>query len=286
MDRLRHDIRFALRSFAKNPGFTAVVVMTLALGIGANAAIFGLLDQVMFRLLPVQDRAPAGRARRPGPVQRPRRRRSRSTLTPMSQPMFEGLRDHNTVFSGVLAHWPTAVHFSIGAQTETRRTPTSSPAPSSPCSGSFPRAGRLLGPEDDRTPGAHPVVVLGHRFFERALRRRPAGSSAAASRINGHPMTIVGVAPAGFHGVEVGGASRPLRPARHADAGPAHLAADHGDWRSRWLTVMARLKDGVSVEQATASVNVVYAQLLQEDVKTLGRSPRSERTQAASSPRS
>ena len=99
--------------------------------------------------------------------------------------------------------------------------------------------------------------------------------------VNGHPMTVVGVAPPGFHGVEVGGADRPLRSPGHAAPGPPDLAPTHGDWRSRWITVIARLKDGVTVEEARASVNVLYAQLLQEDAKTRPVSPRSERTKAA-----
>src|SRR5688572_4397864 len=101
MDRLRHDVRFALRSFAKNPGFTAVVVITLALGIGANAAIFGLLDQVMFRLLPVKDPHRLVVLDAPGPFSG-RMSSQSETLVPMSQPMYENIRDHNTVFSGVL----------------------------------------------------------------------------------------------------------------------------------------------------------------------------------------
>src|SRR5688572_15747633 len=200
MDHLRHDVRFALRSFAKNPGFTAVVVVTLALGIGANAAIFGLLDQVLFRLLPVADAERLVVIDAPGPFSG-RVSSQSETLTPVSQPMYEGLRQHNTVFSGVLAHWTTEVHLSIGAQTETVDTDLVS-GTFFPVLGLVPAAGRLLGPEDDRTPGAHPVVVLGHRFF----LERFGGDRQAVGRsvsINGHPMTIVGVAPPGFHGVEV-----------------------------------------------------------------------------------
>ena len=113
METLRQDVRFALRSFAKSPGFTSVVVMTLALGIGANAAIFGLMDQVMFRLLPVRDPGRLVILDAPGQFSG-RTSMQSDNLTPISLPMYEGLRDHNTVFSGLLAHWLTPVHFADG----------------------------------------------------------------------------------------------------------------------------------------------------------------------------
>jgi predicted permease len=272
METLRQDVRFALRSFAKSPGFTAVVVLTLALGIGANAAIFGLMDQVMLRLLPVKD--PARLVVVDGPGQFSGRTSTQSnTLTPISLPMYEGLRDHNTVFSGMLAHWLTPVYLAYGAQTEN--------ADADLVSGTYfgtlglaPAAGRLLGPDDDRTPGAHPVLVLGHRFFQSRFGGDP-GVVGRTLRINGHPMTIVGVAPAGFHGVEVGSAVDVFIPIAMQPQVLPHWRPVHGDWRSRWLTVMARLRDGVSVEQARAGINVLYAQLLQEDAKGLtGKSER------------
>src|SRR5215208_6459434 len=111
MDRLRHDVRFAFRSFLKNPGFTAVIAVTLALGIGANAAIFGLMDQVLFRPLPVEDAGRLVLLDAPGAFSG-RTSTQSDTLTPLSEPMFHGLREHNTVFSGVLAHWPTDVNVS------------------------------------------------------------------------------------------------------------------------------------------------------------------------------
>ena len=278
MDRLRHDVRFALRSFAKNPGFTAVVVITLALGIGANAAIFGLLDQILFRLLPVRDAQRLVVLDAPGPFSG-RTSNQSETLTPLSQPMYEGIRDHNKVFSGVLAHWPTAVHFSTGPQTETVNTDLVS-GTYFPVLGLLPAAGRLLGPEDDRAPGGHPLVVLGHRFFQARFAGDPQVVGRSVS-INGHPMTVVGVAPPGFHGVEVGGASDIFVPlAMQAQVLPT-WPPTHGDWRSRWLTVMARLGDRVEMDEARASVNVLYAQLLQEDAKTRPVNPRTERTRAA-----
>ena len=275
MDRLRHDVRFALRSFARNPGFTAVVVMTLALGIGANAAIFGLLDQILFRLLPVHDPARLVVLHTPGPFSG-RMSSQSDTLVPMSQPMFENIRDHNTVFSGVLAHWATAVHFSNGRNTETVNTDLVS-GTYFPVLGLVPAAGRLLGPEDDRTPGAHPVVVLGHRFFQDRFRGDAQAIGKSVS-INGHPMTIVGVAPAGFHGVEVGGASDLFIPLAMQTQVLPTWEPTKGVWRTAWLTAMARLKDGVSLEEAGASVNVLYSQLLQEDIKTIKTSPRFEKT--------
>ena len=272
METLRQDVRFALRSFAKSPGFTAVVVLTLALGIGANAAIFGLMDQVMLRLLPVKD---AGRLiLLDGPGQFQGRTSTQSEiLTPLSLPMYEGLRDHNTVFSGMLAHWPAPVYFASGSQTEN--------ADADLVSGDYfgtlglvPAAGHLLGPDDDRTPGGHPVVVLGYRFFQ----SRFGGDASAvgrAVRVNGHPMTIVGVAPAGFHGVEVGNEVDLFVPIAEQPQVLPHWKPVHGDWRSRWLTVLGRLRDGETVEQARAGINVLYAQLLQEDAKGVtGKSQR------------
>ena len=266
MEMLRQDVRFALRSFAKSPGFTSVVVMTLALGIGANAAIFGLMDQVMFRLLPVRDPGRLVVLDAPGQFSG-RTSTQSSTLTPLSLPMYEGLRDHNAVFSGMLAHWFTPVHFADGPQTQN--------ADADLVSGTYfgvlglaPAVGRLLGPDDDRTPGAHPVVVLGHRFFESRFGGDPAVLGRSI-RINGHPMTVVGVAPAGFHGVEVGSSVDLFIPiAMQAQVLP-HWKPVHGDWRSRWLTVMGRLRDGVTLDEARAGVSVVYAQLLQEDAKSL-----------------
>jgi predicted permease len=278
MDRLRHDIRFALRSFTKNPGFTAVVVLTLALGIGANAAIFGLMDQVLFRLLPVADAKRLVVLDAPGPFSG-RTSSQSNTLTPLSQPMYEGLRDHNTVFSGVLAHWPTGVHFSTGAQTENVNADLVSGTYFSVL-GLSPAVGRLLGPDDDRTPGGHPVVVLGYRFFQARFAGDPQVVGRSVS-INGHPMTVIGVAPPGFHGVEVGGASDIFVPLAMQTQVLPTWKPTHGDWRSRWLTVMARLEDGVSADEARASINVLYAQLLQEDAKTRPVTPQHERGKAA-----
>jgi predicted permease len=278
MDGLRHDIRFAFRSFAKNPGFTAVVVITLALGIGANAAIFGLLDQVLFRLLPVAAPSRLVVLDAPGPFSG-RSSSQSETLTPLSQPMFEGLRDHNTVFSGVLAHWATAVHLSIGPLTETVNTDLVS-GTYFPVLGIVPAAGRLLGPEDDRVPGGHPVVVLGHRFFKERFGGDPQAIGRSVT-INGHPMTIVGVAPQGFYGVEVGGASDLFVPLAMQTQVLPTWKPTRGDWRTRYLTVMARLEDGVGVEEARASINLLYAQMLQEDVKTVKTSPRFERGRPA-----
>jgi predicted permease len=278
MERLRHDVRFALRSFLKTPGFTAVVVATLALGIGANAAIFGLMDQVLFRLLPVTKPERLVVLDAPGPFTG-RTSTQSDALMPLSQPMYENLRDRNDVFSGVLAHWAAAVHLSIGPRTELVNTDLVS-GTYFQVLGLTPAAGRLLGPEDDRTPGAHPVAVLGHRFFQ----ERFGGDASAVGRtvgVNGHPMTVVGVAPEGFNGIEVGRSPDLFVPlAMQVQVLPTWKPT-HGDWRSRWLTVMARLKDGVSMDEASARINVLYAQLLHEDAKTRPATARAERTKQA-----
>ena len=201
MDDLGQDLKFSLRALAKNPVFTLVVVLTLALGIGANTAIFSLMDQVLLRPLPVKEPGRLVVLSGPGPFSGSSHSNS-NTLTPFSHPMFEGLRDQNTVFDGVLAHWGAPVHLTVGKQTDN--------VSGGLVSGTFfqvlglaPAVGRLFTPEDDRTPGGHPVVVLSHGFWTRRFGGDPNVVGQTVG-VNNEPMTIVGVAPAGFHGVEVG----------------------------------------------------------------------------------
>src|SRR5262249_20976175 len=158
----------------------------LALGIGANSAIYGLMDQVLLRPLPVQRPDRLVVLDTPGPWSG-HSQSEYNNLTPMAQPMYDGLRDQATVFSGVLAQWQTDVHLRVGERTEN--------VDASLVSGTFfpvlglrPELGRLFGPEDDRTPGGHPIVVIADRFF----RDRMGGDASVLGRtveINGHPMT-------------------------------------------------------------------------------------------------
>jgi predicted permease len=264
MDDLRQDLRFALRTLAKNPGFTLVVVLTLALGIGANTAIFTLMDQVMLRALPVREPERLVVLDGPGAFSGSTHNHSDS-LTPLSHPMFERLRDQNTVFAGVLAHFTAPLHLTVGPQTDNVNGDL--------VSGTFfdvlgvrPAAGRLFTAEDDRTRGAHPIVVLGHGFWTRRFAADPKIVGQAVS-VNSHPMTVVGVAGPGFHGVEVGESVDVYVPLMMQAQVLPTWQRGLGDWRTRWLTVMARLKDGVSIESARAGIGVLYSQLLQEDLQ-------------------
>src|SRR4051812_35992251 len=165
MDDLRLDLRQALRSFTKNPAFTAVVVVTLGLGIGANTAIFSLMDQILVRMLPVRQPERLVLLDAPGPFSG-RMSSHYNTFMPLSHAMYERLRDANTVFDGMLAEYPTSVHIAAGGQTEDVRGDL--------VSGTYfetlglrPVAGRLFTREDDRVAGAHPLVVLSHGYWTR-----------------------------------------------------------------------------------------------------------------------
>jgi predicted permease len=258
------DVRFAARTLRKNMGFAAVVVATLAIGIGANAAIFGLIDQLMLRPLPVERPERLVVLDAPGPYSG-HTANSSNTLTPLSHPMFEGLRDHAPGFAGVLAFRDVGAHLTAEGGTDSVAATLVS-GTYFPVLGLRPALGRLLGPEDDRTPGGHPVVVLSHHLF----RTRFAGDTSVVGRamqVNGHPMTVVGVAPAGFTGLEVGQPTDLFVPLAMEPQVLSTWRPVLGSWRSRWLTVMARLRDGETRSTAEASANVVYAQLLQEDLK-------------------
>src|ERR1700745_1882192 len=148
------DLKYALRTLRRTPGFTVVAVLTLALGIGANTAIFTLLDQVLLRLLPVKD-----------PQQlvlltmRGRHYGSNWGGNAISHPMFRDFREHNQVFSDMFCRFPNSASLSFGQQAERVSVELVSGTYFSTL-GVIPAMGRLLTPEDDIVPMGHPYVVL------------------------------------------------------------------------------------------------------------------------------
>jgi MacB-like periplasmic core domain len=183
LDELLHDVGYAVRTLANKPGFTSVAVLTLALGSGANAAIFSIFNQALLRPLPVP--APDHLVNLSSPGPRPGRTSTSGTFRPddvFSYPLFRDLEREQRVFTGIAAHRDFAAHVSYESQPSNEEGRL--------VSGSYfpvlaiqPALGRLLGPEDDRTRAAHPVVALSHRDCGRRQERaiQPIEERAAAT---------------------------------------------------------------------------------------------------------
>src|ERR1041385_5347512 len=258
------DIRYALRMLAKSPAFASVVVLTLALGIGANAAIFSLLDQVLLQRLPVANPQQLVVLSAYEPKDGP------DLDSSFSFPMYQDLRDRNAVFSGVIARGGTQMNVTYGDQTERVRGEL--------VSGNFfdvlgvkPWSGRFFTQDDDRTPGAHPVAVLSYAFWESRFNKDP-NLIGKTILVNEHPLTVLGVTPPGFYGLDLSNnpdvrvplmmtpVFNPLPPTRLTSR------------RHQWLSVMARIKAGITPEQAQASLAVTYQQIRQMEADQLSAS--------------
>jgi predicted permease len=265
MDALWDDLKRSLRTLARNPGFTVVVVATLGLGIGANTAIFSLLDQVLLRSLPVEK--PEELVLLDGPGVNMGARFGEQMF---SYPMYRDFRDENQVFSGVIARY--GIPLSLVHEGQSER------AAGELVSGNFfevlgvkAAAGRTLQASDDVTPGAHPVAVLSHGFWQRRFGADP-GVVGGTLSVNGHPFTMVGVAAAGFHGVEVGASPDLFLPiAMKAVATPTWNELENR--RFSWLNVLARLRPGVSREQAAAGMQVLYRQINEKEIEQMPGAP-------------
>jgi predicted permease len=272
LDQIASDLRFAGRMLVKNPGFSAVIVLTLGLGIGANTAIFTLLDQVMLRPLPVE--SPQELVLLDGPGIFAGHTENDHTF---SYPMYRELRDRGAdAFSGLIARYPADA--TLGWRGRTERVQVEA------VTGNYfdvlgvrPALGRAFTPDDDRTPGGHPLVMLTHGFWSRRFASDP-GLLGQTLSLNGQPMTVIGVTPASFQGVEVGRVVDVFLPVT-MKAALTPTWDELLDWRSRWLNVFGRVPRGRTPEQATAAINVVYAQALQEDVKTLAHFSAERRAQ-------
>jgi predicted permease len=258
----RMDLRYALRTLRATPGFTLVVIVTLALGIGANTAIFSLTDQVLLRRLPVKSPDELVLFENPGAFAG--RQFNDNTF---SFPMYRDFRDSNTVFSGIAARFPTPLTLLDGDHGGAAERVNGELISGNYFDVLGVRAvvGRTLTPDDDRVPGAHPVAVLSHNYW----MRRFGGDASVLNRVvtvNGHPFTIVGVAEPGFTGIAVGESPDIMVPIMmKAEMTPTWNDLDNR--RSRWLTLVARLKPGVDMQRAEASMNVLYRQINEQEVK-------------------
>ena len=240
------DLRYAVRKFRKSPGFTVVVVLTLALGIGVNAAIFSLVDQLLLWSVP---------ARKPN-----RLVKIEGTFS-SSYPFFCAYRDLNQVFDGVLA---SSDNLAAGIR------PVGAPAVEighvEYVSGGYfqilgigSAAGRVITPSDDGAPGGSPVAVLSYRFWQ----RRFAGDVRVIGRelaVNTYPLEIVGVAEKGFGGLfnrDEPDVFIPLAMYPATTPSARHL------WNTtsmNWLSTVARLRPGISFQQAQAGMRVLWSQ--------------------------
>jgi predicted permease len=255
------DLRYALRMLRKHPSFTFVAVLTLALGIGANAAIFSFTDAVLLQSLPVKDPSQLTTIAAKDPTS------GSDANNSFSYPMYQDLRDKNDVFSGVLARGGAQMNVSYDGRNDRVRGEL--------VSGNYfevlgvrPWAGRLFTQDDDRTPSAHPVAVLSYGFWERRFGR-DLSVVGKTILVNEHPLTVIGVSPPGFYGIELSGNADVRVPLMMT---PVYNPIPSTRLQSRnfqWLTLMARRKDGVTLAQAEGALEVLYRQIREGEAQQL-----------------
>ncbi|MGO9336957.1 MAG: ABC transporter permease [Terracidiphilus sp.] len=275
MNSLLQDIRYALRQLRKSPAFTITVIVTLALGIGANAAVFTLFDQVLLRMLPVEKPKELVRFEWSGDFEGSTSSFGGDQTNYFSYPMYKDLRDQNQVFTSVLAADKTYVGVSWHnlAENEDAEIVTGNYFQTL---GLKPALGRLLTQQDDTAKNANPVAVLSYDYW----RTRFAASRdivGQAVLINGHPFTILGVAPQSFDSAIGGyrpGVFLPISMVEIAKPSviPRKNLENH---HSIWLTLVARLKTGVTASQAEASLGPLWHSLRAYELTTYNS--RSER---------
>lgn len=260
------DVRYSLRGFVKRPAFAAIVIVTLAVGIGVNVAMYAIFHGMVLRPIP-DAHAPQGLVNLAAPGPGLKQGSTSCTLAGdcedvFSYPMFRDLERLQQPFTAIAAHFMIETNLAFDGETSSGTGVL--------VSGSYfgtlgiqPALGRLLGPQDDAVDGHADSVVLSYRYWQNRLGADPSVIGQALV-VNGKPLTIVGVASRGFQGT-----SRPAAPDvfipitfRWLDSPGAFPNFD--DRRNYWVYLFARLEPGVSVEQAEAAVNQPYRAILNE----------------------
>lgn len=254
VDSIRQDLKYGIRQLRMNPGFTLAAVLSLALGVGANTAIFTLFDQIVLRLLPVHNPRELVQLRVEGGRFGSNSGDGQHTF---SHPTYLALRDRNTVFSGLTGQLVQTASLVGEDRSEMIRVGM--------VAGNFfnvlgvrPHLGRLLTPDDDKARMGHPVAVLQYDFWQ----KRFAGASeivGSSIRLNGSPFNVIGVSAPGFEGTDVGLQTQLWTPVTMKPViTPTWDALD--DERYSWFYLFGRLKPGVGIEEAQAAMRVLYRQ--------------------------
>jgi predicted permease len=270
MRTLLQDIRYGLRVLMRTPGVTAVAVLSLALGIGANTALFSVVDAVLLKKLPVKEperlvlfKSLAGPNFSPGGYSGNSDRDAAGRVVRTSFPYqsYARMRERQGgAVSDVFAFGGVNLNVNAGGEAEV----TSGQAVSGnyyAALGVAPHAGRLLNDEDDR-PSAAPVAVLSHRYWQKRFGSDPSVVGRQIN-LNGVPFTVAGVSPPGFDGtMQVGSSPDVTIPVTwEPQVGTERSRMAGGSW---WLRVMGRLKEGATPEQARAELDAVFQQSVVE----------------------
>jgi predicted permease len=258
LETLVQDLKYALRGMRRAPLFTIAGILSLAFGIGANTAIFSLLDQVILQALPVKHPEQlvlvALRGKQYG---------GSWGADHISYPVYEAFRDRNQVFSGMFCRYPLAITLVTGNHTERVDAELVSGS-YFPVLGVGAALGRTLTPEDDRVPGGHPVAMLSYNFWQTrfASDRAILGKTLA---LNGRTFTVIGVAARDFDGVELGYQPQLFISMMMQGQVTRYWDALHVHYDS-WITAFGRLKPGMNAKQANTALEPLLHSILAQEI--------------------
>lgn len=253
------ELRYGIRSLKRSPAFVFVAVLSLSLGIGANTAVFTLLDHALLRLLPVHDPARLVQLKELG-----ENYGSNTGINSLSYPIYKDLSEQNQVFSGMLCRHSLAFSVSFEGRNE-RAAGELVSGTYFPLLGIRPAAGRLFTATDDQSRAGAPEAVLGYDYWQ----TRFAGDPSVIGKqilVNNHQLTIIGVAAKGFDGVE-----RLFDIQIYAPVMMTEQLTDENkpfeNRRRRWVQVFGRLKPGITRAQAKASLQPIFHRILAMEVQ-------------------
>jgi putative ABC transport system permease protein len=261
MDDFFADLRYTLRGLGQAPVFAVVAVLSMAFGIGANTAVFTLVDQVLLRRLAVE---------RPEELVQVTARGTEGygggmgDGTELSYAMYRDLRERNDAFSAMACDFSTNLQVGYAGRSE-RADGELVSGSYFPALGVGAAIGRVFNEDDDLRPGGHPLAVLGYRYWQARFGGDPSVVGRTL-RVNGHPLEVVGVVEPAFAGIDLGQPAQVYVPiAMQPQMGPAWLKIEGR--RFRWVRVYARLKTGVTAERAAVSLQPLYASILRTEAE-------------------
>jgi len=269
-------LKFALRTLFKTPFVTGVAILSLALGIGANAAIFSIFDKMLLGTLPVPDPLQLVNLAAPGPKPGSQSCNNAGGCdVVLSYPMFRDLQKMQNVFTEIAAHRSFYANLAFDRQTMVGRGTLVSGS-YFPVLGIQPAVGRLITPDDDKKTGESAVGVLSYAYWTSRFGQRPDVIGKTVI-VNGQTLTIVGVAPKGFEGTTLGAEALVFVPITLRGLIEPGFTAGFENRRSYWVYSFARLRPGVSIDQARTAMNGIYRGVI-NDVEASLQQGMSEQT--------